>query len=120
MAQFMSTLIIYTMQDEHGAYLIFELPHEKTNNLHMQKQRHRSASRSPLISAFVFTTRIVQFLYFLNPKFPVSSRLLCLYSPVCVRPVWKPHCWFSHEAAHFLNFWNNFAYPYDKEQHCYS
>ena len=36
----------------------------------------------------------------LNPKFPVSSHLLCLYSPVCVEPVRKPHCWFSHEAAH--------------------
>ena len=41
----------------------------------------------------------VQFLSFQNPKFPVSSVLLCLYSPVCVRPVRKPHCWFSHEAA---------------------
>ena len=53
----------------------------------------------PTISAFVFATRIVQFLYFLNPKFPVSSILLCLYSPVCVEPVRKPHCWFSHEVA---------------------
>ena len=34
-----------------------------------------------------------------KPKFPVSSHLLCLYSSVCVRPVWKPHCWFSHEVA---------------------
>ena len=35
-------------------------------------------------------------------KFPVSSHLLCLYSPICVGPVRKPHCWFSHEAAHLL------------------
>ena len=28
---------------------------------------------------------------------------LCLYRPVCVRPVRKPHCWFSHEAAHILH-----------------
>ena len=27
---------------------------------------------------------------------------MCLYRSVCVRPVRKPHCWFSHEAAHFL------------------
>ena len=33
-----------------------------------------------LINAFVFPTQIVQFVYFLNPKFPVSSHLLCLYS----------------------------------------
>ena len=30
------------------------------------------------------------------------SHLLCLYSPVCVGPVGKPYCWFSHEAAHLL------------------
>ena len=24
-----------------------------------------------------------------------------MYSSVCVGPVRKPHCWFSHEAAHF-------------------
>ena len=42
----------------------------------------------------------VQFLYFLNPTFLASSRLLCLYSSVCVGPVWKLHCWFSHDAAH--------------------
>ena len=28
---------------------------------------------------------------------------LCLYRPVCVGPVGKPHCWFSHEAAHKRN-----------------
>ena len=53
-----------------------------------------------LISAFVFATPIVQFLLYLTPKFQASSLLLCLYSPVCVGPGRKPHCWFSHEAAH--------------------
>ena len=42
-----------------------------------------------LISAFVFATRIVYFL-FLYPKFQASSLLLWLYRPVCVRPGWKP------------------------------
>ena len=41
-------------------------------------------------------------LYFLNPKFPVSSHLLCLCSLICVRPSRKPHCWFSDEAAQFF------------------
>ena len=50
--------------------------------------------------AFVFATRIVHFLFISNPKFQASSLLLCLYSLVCVGPVRKPHCWFSHEAAH--------------------
>ena len=25
-----------------------------------------------------------------------------LVQPVCVGPVWKPHCGFSHEGVHFL------------------
>ena len=54
-----------------------------------------------LISAIVFATctRIVQFLCFLNLKFPASSHLLCLYSSVCVGPFQKSHCWLSHDAA---------------------
>ena len=58
-----------------------------------------------LISAFVFATRIVQFLFYLYPKFPASSHLLCLYRSVCVRLVWKPHTysWFSHDAAQMLD-----------------
>ena len=61
-------------------------PHcEKTRFLPMQKQRHIScAVTAQLISAFVFATRIVQFLFFLNPKFQAASFLLKLYRPVCV------------------------------------
>ena len=58
--------------------------------------------RGNLISAFVFATRIVQFLFYLNPKFQASSSFLCLYSLVCVRPDRKQHCWFSNEAAQML------------------
>ena len=35
-------------------------------------------------------TRIVQFLFFLNPKFQASSSFLSLYRPVCVGPGRKP------------------------------
>ena len=62
----------------------------------MRKQRRRSASRfsfavpAKLISAFVFAIRIVQFLYYLNPKFQASSHILWLYSLVCVGPGRKP------------------------------
>ena len=52
-----------------------------------------------LISAFVFATLIVQFLYFLNPKFQASRRLLWLYSPVCVGLVYNPEGRFSHDEA---------------------
>ena len=65
---------------------------KKTGFLHMRKQRHRSASRlhRKADHAFVFATRIIQFLYFLNPKFQASSHLLLLYSLVCVGQGWKP------------------------------
>ena len=39
-----------------------------------------------LICVFVFATRILQSLNFLNPKFQDSSHLLLLYSLVCVGP----------------------------------
>ena len=61
---------------------------------------NKDAVTAKLISAFVFASRIVQFLFYLNPKFHASSSFLCLYRLVCVGPVRKPHCWFSHEAAH--------------------
>ena len=48
------------------------------------------AATTKLISAFVFATRIVQSLYFLNPKFQASCHLLSLYSLVCVGPDRKP------------------------------
>ena len=38
----------------------------------------------------------------LKSEISSSSSFLCLYRPVCVGPVRKPHCWFSHEAAHFV------------------
>ena len=60
-----------------------------------------------LISTFVFATQIVQFLYFLNPKFPASNHLLSLYSPVCVGPGRNPNCWFSHAQAHVVETNNN-------------
>ena len=44
------------------------------------------AVTAKLISAYVFATRIVQFLNCLNPKFPAYNYLLILYSLVCVEP----------------------------------
>ena len=58
----------------------------------------------------VFATRIVQFLFYLNPKFQASSSFLCLYKPVCVRPVRKPHCWLSHEAAHIKHSFESYSF----------
>ena len=56
-----------------------------------------------LISAFVFATWIVQFLYCLNLKFQASSHLLWLYSPVCVGPGRKPRGpVFSHRGSNVI------------------
>ena len=48
------------------------------------------AVTAKLISAFVFATRIQQFLFYLNLKFQASSSFLSLYRPVCVGPGRKP------------------------------
>ena len=49
--------------------------HKKPGLLHMRKRRRRSA----LNSAFVFASRIVQSLYFQNPKFIQDTRYKKLY-----------------------------------------
>ena len=57
-------------------------------------------STIPLLSVTNNLPKKVQFLYFLIPEFPASHHLLCLCSSVCIRPVRKPYCWISHDAAH--------------------
>ena len=72
----------------------------------MRKQRRRSVVRL-LISAFAFATQIVQFLYFLNPKFQASSHLLWLNSADCVGPGRKPRRpVFSQRGSYFRNIPN--------------
>ena len=61
------------------------------------------AVTAKLISAFVFAIRIVQSLFYLNPKFQASSYLLWLYSPVCVGPGRKPRRpVFSERGSYYL------------------
>ena len=55
-----------------------------------KKAQTSFAVTAKLISAFVFATRIVQFLFYLHPKFQASSSFLSLYRPVCVGPGRKP------------------------------
>ena len=54
------------------------------------------------IKAFVFATRIVQFLYFLNPKFQTCNYFLKLCSPVWVGPGRKPEDRFCLDAAQLV------------------
>ena len=73
-----------------------------------------------LISAFVFATWLVQFLYILITKFQASNHLLWLCSPVCVghgqnprRPV------FSQRDSYY---YNSYCTPYIEmvgEVHCF-
>ena len=78
-----------------------DLHHDKRNILHYAKTKAQIsfAVTAKLISAFVSAIQIVHFLYFLHQNFQVSSLLLHLYSLVYVRPVRKPHCWFSHDGV---------------------
>ena len=66
-----------------------------------EKQRRRSAAiTAQLISAFVFATKIVQSLFFLNPKFQVSSHLLVCTACFVLDLVGNPEDRFSHDAAY--------------------
>ena len=56
-----------------------------------------------LISAFVFAIRIIQFLYYLNPKFQASSHLLWLYNPVCVGLGRKPRRPVFSQRGSYMN-----------------
>ena len=57
-----------------------------------------------LISALIFTTQIVQSLYFLNPKFQASSHLLWLHSPVYVGRGRKPRTDFSQRGSYVIRW----------------
>ena len=57
-------------------YNVYCIGHEITNNLHITKTQISFAVTAKLISAFVFVTRIVQFLFYLHPKFQASSSFL--------------------------------------------
>ena len=98
----------------HQSAILTELRHEKTRFLPMRKQRCRSASQllvtAKLISAFVFATRIVQFLFFLNPNF----KLLAIFCDCTGRFVsdfvGNHEDRFSHVAAQLIECQVEYAY----------
>ena len=74
------------------------------------------AVTAKLISAFVFATRIVHFLFFIKPKFHASSFFLKLYMPVCVRPgrnsrrlVFSRRCSIYNQYLPHVNGWGSLA-----------
>ena len=86
------------LQEDLNINNLNKLRHQKT------KAQISCAVTAQLISALVFTVDIVQILFFLNLKSQGSSLLLWPYSPICIRPVWKPHCWFSHKVVYIITF----------------
>ena len=52
--------------------------------IYAKKARISFPVTTQLISAFHFTTEIVQSIFFFNPKFQGSSNVLWLYIPFCV------------------------------------
>ena len=61
------------------------------------------AVTAQLISAFVFASRIVNFLFFLNPKFQASSYLMQLHRLVCVGPGQNPRRPVFSRRGSFMN-----------------
>ena len=76
----------------------------------------RKSVTAKLISAFVFAKRIVQSLYFLNPKFQASRHIMWLYSPVCVGTGRKPRRPVFSERGSYIR-WANKMFGGPKERH---
>ena len=87
-----NSLIIFTTDASSQCPSLYEPRHKKTRFFACAKTKTQIsfAVAAKLVSAFVFVTRIVQSIYFLNPKFQASSHLLWLHRPVCVGPGRKP------------------------------
>ena len=122
---------------------VYEPPHEKTNNvLHMSRLMRKPticicenkdtdqiiSVTAKLISAFVFATQIVHFLFFLNVKFQASSSFLCLYRPVCVGSGRKQHLLvFSRDGSFMIQEvprqyhfrWQEGNWGYEKQFACH-
>ena len=82
-----SIIVVLALQTMHvykvfcvnlSLHIIYEPHHEKTGYFAYAKTKAQIsfAVNAKLISAFVFATRIVQFLFCLNPKLQASSLLL--------------------------------------------
>ena len=79
------------------------------NIRHARETRFLSAKTKTQISCvvttadqcFCFSSKIVQYLIFLNPKFLASSLVLCAYMSVCVRPGLKPLRLFSDDMLFY-------------------
>ena len=82
--------------------------------LHVYAKTKAQISCAELISVFVFAIKIVQPIYFMNPKFQASNYPLWLYIPVCVGPAWKPMTGFLATQLIWAASWENRLFTYAK------
>ena len=83
------SIVLFTNLTRLKHHFIIEPHHEKTGLLPIYTKTKAEiicAVTAQLISIFVFSTLIVQFLFFLDPKLQASNHVLYLYWPVCVGP----------------------------------
>ena len=101
----------------HFRKSVFELRHEKTSILpeYPHTQTGTLLKHDQAQISFAVTAKRLCFHYKDStiPRLPINLKFsaschLCLHSSVCVAPVRNPHCWFSHDVAHFILFVNNF------------
>ena len=85
-----------------------------SGNQHFAYSKNKDAdqlcSTAQLICAFVFASRLVRFIFFLNPKLQASSHIPCLYCPV-----WELHCKFSHDELKCC-FYSQTSHPKAKNR----
>ena len=97
-------------QNSYDGLQYFSVPaceqfHEKTVFLPIQKTKAQisCAVTAQLIIAFVFTTWIVQYLFFLNTKLPASSLFCDCTGQFVSELVGNTEDWFSRVAANVIN-----------------
>ena len=91
--------------------LYLSLVMRKPAFLHKNYAKTKMQISFAVISAFVFTTWIVQSLYFLNPKFLTSNHLMWLYSPICIGPGRKPRGPVFSQRGSFFSVSMHFCVP---------
>ena len=96
------TVVPHKLQEQRhlGGRSSFQLE-KKPNHLNnlMRKPTICICENKGAAKIIVFTTGIEHSSTFQIQNFQALA-ILCLYTLVCVKPVHKSHCWFSHDVAH--------------------
>ena len=83
--------------------IIYEPRHKKTKHcICNTKDANKLCSNCTADQHPCFLLKILQLLFNINPKFQGKTSSETTLQ-VCVGPVRKPHCWFSHNTAQVIN-----------------